>query len=145
MSMVYILRGIPGSGKSTYAKTIAPESAVICSADDFFVGKDGVYRFDHSKISEAHKQCFRKFVQAVNEGTDPIVVDNTNCTNVEVAPYVTYAEAMDCCVTIVGITKTPPEECAARNVHGVPVATVMRMYRTLMENIRSAPRWWVQI
>lgn len=142
---VYILRGVPGSGKSTFAKNIDTDTAVICSADDFFVGEDGVYRFDASKISQAHKECFLKFVRAVNDGKKTIVIDNTNCTNIEVAPYVTYAEAMGHTATIIAITKTPPEECAARNVHGVPEATVMRMYRTLMENIRSAPRWWVQI
>ena len=44
---MFILRGVPGSGKSTLAKRIQkqyPES-VKCSADDFFIDEDGIYRY----------------------------------------------------------------------------------------------------
>ena len=53
-----LLRGLPGSGKTTLANIILqlpsnfnPE---ILSADDFFEGEDGEYNFDSTKIKEAH-------------------------------------------------------------------------------------------
>ena len=43
---VFIMRGVPGSGKSTLAKRIQKEypHTVKCSADDFFIDSDGVYK-----------------------------------------------------------------------------------------------------
>ena len=47
---LYILRGIPGSGKTTHAKRLAGTNGVIISADDYFM-RDGEYCFDASKFS----------------------------------------------------------------------------------------------
>jgi predicted kinase len=53
-----ILRGLPGSGKSTSARRHAAatmsrgQRCEICSADDFFVGVGGgTYAFDASRLS----------------------------------------------------------------------------------------------
>ena len=44
---MFIMRGVPGSGKSTLAKRIHKQypDAVLCSADDFFVDTDGIYKY----------------------------------------------------------------------------------------------------
>ena len=44
---MFIMRGVPGSGKSTLAKRIQKQypEAVKCSADDFFIDADGIYRW----------------------------------------------------------------------------------------------------
>jgi adenylate kinase family enzyme len=49
-----IVRGIPGSGKSTFASSLGIPHY---EADQYFIGADGVYRFDFSKLGEAHRQC----------------------------------------------------------------------------------------
>lgn len=76
---MYILRGHSGSGKSTWARSLAARdpNVVICSADDFFVGEDGQYVFDGDKIGEAHSACRNKAFDAV-EARLPVVIDNTN-------------------------------------------------------------------
>ncbi len=51
--ILYIVRGIPGSGKSTFAKSLG---GTHFETDMFFM-KDGEYKFDISKIKEAHKWC----------------------------------------------------------------------------------------
>jgi predicted kinase len=57
MKTLTLLRGLPGSGKSTFAKQIWNEYA-ICEADKYFVDKEsGEYRFDASKLKEAHSWC----------------------------------------------------------------------------------------
>lgn len=136
--MIYILRGLPGSGKSTYADSIYNKT--ICSADDFhMVG--GVYRFDPSKAALAHNECFKKYLLAVQNGSnlDNIVVDNTNTTLMELAPYVRVAEAFNRSYRIVQF------ECSlatsiARNIHSVPHATIVAMQRNLL--IEPVPPYW---
>lgn len=44
-----LIRGLPGSGKSTMAKEYAKAGYVHCEADQFFE-IDGQYRFDASKL-----------------------------------------------------------------------------------------------
>jgi len=54
---LFLVRGIPGSGKSTFAKHIWNEYA-ICEADKFFHNKEtGEYNFDASRLKEAHEWC----------------------------------------------------------------------------------------
>ena len=50
---MFIMRGVPGSGKSTLAKRIHKQypDAVLCSADDFFVDTDGIYKYvDYGQV-----------------------------------------------------------------------------------------------
>lgn len=135
---VIILRGVSGSGKSTYTRKHHP-AALVCSADDFFIGEDGVYRFDGTRIKDAHKWCMRKFVDAVVVEYLEIVVDNTHTTKWELAPYLAVAEAHDYEVEIVWC-RCPVEIAAARNAHGVPAKQVAAMERRF-----EAPLpWWNQ-
>jgi adenylate kinase family enzyme len=50
--ILFLVRGLPGSGKSTFATHIWNEYAV-CEADKFFYDKEGNYNFDPSKIKDA--------------------------------------------------------------------------------------------
>jgi predicted kinase len=56
--ILYIVRGIPGSGKSTFAKRLVVHDFLVCEADKYFVDKEtGEYNFDSTKIKDAHKFC----------------------------------------------------------------------------------------
>lgn len=120
---VFVMRGIQGSGKSTYAKMLhkcALEDGMcprIVSADDFFIGQNG-YQFDVKKLGEAHIQCMQHFLYALQNGFSPIIVDNTNINVEDIAPYVAVSEAMGYEVIITQVN-TPPDVAAKRNVHGV--------------------------
>jgi len=50
--VLYIVRGIPGSGKSTFAKTLGGNHY---EADMYFIGESGNYNFDPTKIKDAHQ------------------------------------------------------------------------------------------
>jgi len=137
---VIILRGVSGSGKSTYTRTHHP-AALVCSADDFFIGEDGVYRFDGTRIKDAHKWCMRKFVDALR-GMDSsqdreIVVDNTHTMLWEFSGYVQVAEAHGYEVEIVRMD-TPVDVAAARNTHGVPLKAVQGM----ADRFQKVLPWW---
>lgn len=132
---VYILRGIPGAGKSTWAKK--EHDARVFSADDFFTDSARKYIFVPDGIQRAHDDCLHRFLKdvqrvwgAYGRVSDTLVVDNTNCTLLEVVPYLRIALACDAQVTVVDF-EGYHVTAAARNVHGVPPTVVKRMADTL--------------
>lgn len=132
--IVTILQGISGSGKSTFARTL---SADVVSADNHFM-VDGEYRFDPSRLPDAHAECLMTFLACLSSGRN-VVVDNTNTTAVEVAPYYALAQAFGADVEIVRVA-CDPATAAKRTTHGVPEAAVYAMHRRL-ESF-SGPPWW---
>jgi predicted kinase len=139
---VLILAGVPGSGKSTYVNNLGLTRESVVSADNYFVGSDGEYRFDPTKLGAAHGDCLRGFVAALHQGMATVVVDNTNTTVIEMAPYVALAAAYGYAVEIVRFA-CDPAVAAARNVHGVPEracrAMAERLERTFQEGL---PPFW---
>lgn len=138
MATLTILRGISGSGKSTLADKLADESentCVICSADDYFMSR-GEYKFDPSKLSEAHLACFRNTRSNLEHGWD-VIVDNTNTSLWEVSPYLMLGQDCQAEVRIIRV-ECDCETAAARNVHGVP-ANVVAMMADRME--KALPFW----
>lgn len=148
-----IMRGISGSGKSTYIQTNYP-NAVVCSADNFHMKRvnteDGTvtheYQYDVSKSAIAHSCCLNDFIGAVlGERVDCVVVDNTNLRIWEFQNYIKLARLVGYKVTIVEMrghtTETGPEFCASRNQHAVPVDVVMKMHDSFEElNVQALPR-----
>lgn len=134
---VFILSGISGAGKSTYAKTNHPNDLVV-SADHYFM-KNGVYVFDHSKLGEAHAECLRLFVEAVRVGDRRIVVDNTNTSVEEIAPYYLLAKAYGYDVEIVEI-RVPSDRAFKRCIHEVSLSTINRMNWSMFN--RQLPSYW---
>lgn len=140
---VLILRGVPGSGKSTYARAAIKaqvpggRSGMILSADSYFE-RDGVYRFDASELGEAHGQCQRNYLYEVTgavgnprQFSHMVVVDNTNINALDMAMYVEAAVALGHELVIVTL-RCDPHLAWKRNIHGVPYETISRMSAGLM-------------
>ena len=125
---LYAIRGLPGSGKSTLGSKLGNAIA----ADDWFVGDDGVYRFDPALLAAAHADCLARCQRILAMGQD-VAVCNTFSCRWELEPYITLAAERPDSVRLVvmdvydaGLTD---EALAARNLHGVPVAGITAMRR----------------
>jgi predicted kinase len=93
-----IMRGIPGSGKSTKAKSIVGQG-VIHSTDDL-IEKSGDYREffaqmiaakDFTPLSRMHSQNLKDAITSMKSGKTPVIVDNTNIKHNEPKAYVMAA------------------------------------------------------
>ncbi len=87
--MIYLVRGIPGSGKSTFAKTLGGEHY---EADMFFIDANGEYKFDGSKIKWAHEWCQDMVYMDMIKEIPKIVVSNTFTQEWEMRPYFELAK-----------------------------------------------------
>src|SRR5690606_33271326 len=120
-----IMSGISGSGKSTWAEKLCHGLSStgynfsIVSADSYFM-RDGVYQFDPKKLSDAHGACCYDFINQLALQTPLVVVDNTNTTAVEIAPYILIAQAYHYDVEIITVmceSEDDVKAAAARNSH----------------------------
>jgi integrase len=82
-----IIRGIPGSGKTTYAALKYPTYYCVSSDDYFYY--NGKYNYDSNKLSDAHDYCFLK-VKSLLEKKHNCVVTNTFVTKTELLRYINY-------------------------------------------------------
>jgi predicted kinase len=94
MKNLYLLRGLPGSGKSTLAKQLGGSHF---ETDKYFVGENGEYNFDGSKLKEAHQWCQDSVSNAMvlNHTTgehETIVISNTFTQEWEMKPYMEMAK-----------------------------------------------------
>lgn len=139
------MRGLPGAGKSTWARRNYPH-AHLCSADTYFLDEEGVYRFDRTMISEAHASCLRGFAEILASiAKDPanspeaVIVDNTAIQAWEISPYYNLALAYGHDAKIIHI-KCDARAAHSRNIHGVPLERVEKMNDSLASE--ELPVFW---
>jgi tRNA uridine 5-carbamoylmethylation protein Kti12 len=122
--MLYLVRGIPGSGKSTFAKTLVGEKDYCHKeADMFFVDRDGNYNFEPSKIKDAHQWCQEEIEFVMKYNHSPVVVSNTFTQEWELQPYYELAIKYGYYVTSI-IVENRHE---GTNEHGVPDEVLTKM------------------
>jgi tRNA uridine 5-carbamoylmethylation protein Kti12 len=135
MRTLIIMRGIPGSGKTTHARSLQKwqwsegKSCTLSSADFFFEAYgDHVYRFDASKLKYAHAECINDFAGLVlDPSVDTIIVDNTNTQLWEFVKYLDYAHKHGKFHVDVFRMEAPLDVCQKRCVHGVPPDKIQQM------------------
>jgi predicted kinase len=136
-----IIRGLSGSGKSTYIREhfpratradMSPEgySPVIVSGDHHFEDPyTGVYTFDGSQLGLAHSKSQVELIRRLEAGTAHVIVDNTHTRRWEMAVTQELARVFGYEVEIVDLFDggRTDEELAERNSHGVPLDKIQVM------------------
>ena len=121
---VWIMVGLPGSGKSTYIKEELPKSINIIS-QDYIRQELGIMKDDEHKAignseqeKEVTKICLERIDKEIEERHD-FVIDNTNIKAGRVQNYYDKLKKVGANVKIV-IIDTPKDICKERRKEHIP-------------------------
>ncbi len=129
MKQFILIRGVPGSGKTTLARQILTSAGLEIEpnhfeADMFFEDlTTGEYRFDASKLRRAHGACQYLAAARLSEIGDNgiVIVSNTFTKLSELEPY----------FKIAAVNEVRPQVLLAQgrygNIHNVPADKVAAM------------------
>lgn len=136
-----LIRGIPGSGKTTHARHLVKSlgrfdhldymdkpNVVHFEADMFFCRNPGnEYKFDPSKLKDAHGWCQESAENAMKQGINHVIISNTFVKRWEMQKYLDLAREYGYDVQEVTV-KGP-----WKSVHGVPEHAIERMKKNWEE------------
>jgi len=136
-----IVRGLPGSGKSTAAETHSAiyverhfldwtgqfQPSWYASADEYW---GTPYNFVPEKLSEAHLYCRLSTLVGMKHQAENVYVDNTNIKKKDYQVYLDLAAEHG--YTCQFLESGTPwawdvDECTKRNIHKVPREVIQRM------------------
>lgn len=140
---LFILSGLPGSGKSTIVKDILFQLQILqqhCQvfSYDFYHYENLEFRYDYSLAKERIQQCHNDFVAALVTQTYRIVIDNVNSTFEEIEPYLESLvnSKREYEILFIRTLEQDPKRCYYRCVHGVPFSQIVKM-KNRLETIQS--------
>lgn len=118
MAHLYIIRGLPGSGKSTVARSIG---LPVLEADDFFTEPfSGSYHFVASDLPKAHAICLERVKMYLDNGQS-VSVANTFTQMWEMKPYIKYCKEKGYSFSVLTCTGD------WGSIHDVPADAIRRM------------------
>jgi predicted kinase len=130
--ILIILRGLPGSGKSTVADILSENGKYpICCADDWYVKEYGYYKWNFSDIGKAHKYSKELCEKSMKKSIRKIIIANTNITEKDYKPYVEMASTYNYKVFSLVVENLHGH----KSVHNVPDETLEKMKTKFKYNI----------
>jgi len=119
-----LLRGLPGSGKSSFAKFLnSTGDFLVYSLDEFFTDTYGVYTFDYKQNHLAYKNCQSKTEEAMQKEYPKILVDQTFALQWEIEPYLKLAAKYNYRVFVTTMENRHDGE----NIHGTNDEQLIKM------------------
>jgi len=123
--MIILVRGLPGSGKSTYAKNYVKNNNFIhIESDEWFIS-NGVYKFNPKDLTLAHRFCALRCEYFIKNGNN-VIISNTFIRLAECAPYFVISQKYKINIDII--------TCLGeyKSIHNVPEEKLEQM-RLLFE------------
>jgi predicted kinase len=124
--MLYLVRGLPGSGKSTFAQELA--GGLDCNHfehDKYLYTDEGEYLWTEKRMAYAYRQCLRDTEETMADG-EPVVVSNVFPTSKSLKNYRKLAEKYGYRVTYIVVENRR----GGTNIHDVP--------QEALDNMREA-------
>lgn len=121
MSVLILIRGVPGAGKTTMAEMLAKDYG-FChhEADHYMVNGKGEYEFNPSKLSAAHDACYILTMSDLMKGMD-VVVSNTFIKKSEINRYLDLGVNPNVEIVVVKL------DGGFKSIHDVPAWKIARM------------------
>ena len=126
MPELVIIRGIPGTGKSTLGREFAAAGYQHFENDMYFQGRGGTHPFSKDLWPAAKSWCLMQTAAAMKLGYN-IVVSNTFTQHDQYSSYTNLAKAYHYTLRIISLT----EEHGS--IHNVP-EDLMQRIRQIWEN-----------
>lgn len=119
MQELVLVRGLPGSGKSTFAQETFTDHEHY-EADMWHVNSDGEYRFDLNEIGRAHEWVQRNTEYWLRQKKD-VVVTNTFVKLSNIAYFVDIARRTKSLLTVITLNTQ------YGSIHNVPEEVIKKM------------------
>lgn len=122
---LYLIRGLPGAGKSTIGMFLVGSTICLHSADDYFMVPQAKgapkYVFDAAKLPEAHKACLEAVKKNIIDGHPRIAVANTFTKRKHMQPYYDLADRNGYTVVEIIVKSN------FKSIHNVPQEKIEQM------------------
>ncbi len=120
--ILFLIRGLPGAGKSSLAHIIADE---VCENDDYFY-LNGKYTFAKDHLMWAKGECLSRCRNAMEQGIKKIAIANTFCDPAGMIPYQQLAKMFGYSV----FTIVTENRQRTTNIHDVQHDVITKMQRS---------------
>jgi len=126
-----ILRGTPGSGKSTFVELMKKthDNVTIHAIDDLHKDNQGNFLWDEENAERLYTLNFANFVKSCAIGATIIVCDAINIEIDSFQKYVDIAKQYDYKVYVVTPDLPTPKESSKRNTHHTSMLQAKEMYQ----------------
>ncbi len=120
---LFIVRGLPGSGKTTWAleRSLTIPGSVIAEADQFFTNPEtNEYNYNPELLKTAHAWCYKKVERNLRDNRT-VFVANTFTRLWEFEKYIKLAKDLGIEFEVISCISE------FQNTHGVPDEVVKKM------------------
>ncbi len=128
---IILVRGLSGSGKTTFSNLIKTLDDVVVAADDYMIDEKGEYKFNLYELNDCHKKCKEKVEDEMKNNTKKIFVHNTFTEEWEMKPYKKMAEKYNYRLFSIIIENVNNNN----NIHGVPSSTILKQKERFVVNL----------
>jgi len=101
MIKIILIRGLPGSGKTTRAKALmGGAGSLVHLESDAWFEQNGAYNFNPYELTNSHQWCVSSSEMALRSGKS-VIVSNVFASIAECAPYFVLKQKYDCSITVI--------------------------------------------
>lgn len=116
--ILYAFRGLPGSGKTSFAKSL---NLKFFEADQYFE-KFNDNKYDFKLLKKAHQYCYQSVKEELENGRS-VIVSNTMTSEEEVLEYYSLAKELNVKFVSVILENRHNGESS----HNVPISSIEKM------------------
>ena len=118
--ILYAFRGLPGSGKTSFAKSL---NLNFFEADQYFE-KFNNNKYDYKLLKKAHQYCYQSVKQELENGRS-VIVSNTMTSEEEVLEYQNLAKKLN----VKFVSMVLENRHNGISVHDVPQSSIEQMQK----------------